>query len=206
MGRLLTALSLTIFMNVAVAHAASIPIYVYKDKGGAMHFTNHPPPDGTQAQVWTAKNANFSVFRVEPIRTGKVFKNVYNDIIAAASAAEGLGAGLIKAVIHAESAFNPKAVSARGAQGLMQIMPETASLLGVTNVFDPRQNIYAGTRYLAFLLRKYDGNLRLALAAYNAGPGAVEQFNGVPPFSETQQYVQRVLDLKEQYDRSTGRG
>jgi soluble lytic murein transglycosylase-like protein len=97
-------------------------------------------------------------------------------------------------VIRTESAFNASAVSSAGAQGLMQLMPELASEMGVTDPFDPRENIMAGSQYLSALLSDYDGNVELALASYNAGPGAVEQYGGIPPFEETQRYVRMVLD------------
>lgn len=110
-----------------------------------------------------------------------------------------IDAALVRAVMHAESAFNPEALSPKGAQGLMQLMPGTAKELGVQNAFDTRQNIEGGVKYLAGLLTTFDGDIQLATAAYNAGPGAVRRYNGIPPFAETQVYVERVGILHQRY-------
>jgi transglycosylase-like protein with SLT domain len=115
------------------------------------------------------------------------------EVVSAASDKHQIDADLITSVIHAESAFNPKARSPKGAQGLMQLMPETASRLGVTNAYDPAANVDGGTQYLRQLLLQYDGDIIKALAAYNAGPGRVQQYHGVPPFHETQAYVARIV-------------
>ena len=105
-----------------------------------------------------------------------------------------LAPALIRAVIRAESSFDPRAVSSAGAQGLMQLMPALAADMGVANVFDPRENIMAGARYLSALIADQHGDVALALASYNAGPGAVERYGGIPPFKETQRYVKAILD------------
>jgi soluble lytic murein transglycosylase-like protein len=114
-------------------------------------------------------------------------------ILEGASKAQSVDLGLLRAVIGQESAFHPCAVSSKGAQGLMQLMPEVSSRLGVTDVFDPQQNVDAGARYLREMLDKYRGDLPKALAAYNAGPTAVDQANGIPDIPETRQYVESIL-------------
>jgi soluble lytic murein transglycosylase-like protein len=115
----------------------------------------------------------------------------------------GVDESLIRAIIHAESAFNPRAMSLKGAQGLMQLMPGTANDMGVLDAFDPAQNIRGGARYLGLLLKNFNGDVRLTAAAYNAGPAAVQHYNGVPPFAETQVYVQRVGELLQRYNKAT---
>lgn len=117
----------------------------------------------------------------------------YSTLIRAAAEKHGLDEKLVTTLIATESNFNPRAVSRKQARGLMQLMPETAARLSVRDVFDPAQNIDAGTKYLRELLDKYKGDLRLALAAYNAGPEVVQKYGGVPPFAETQDYVRRIL-------------
>lgn len=127
----------------------------------------------------------------------------YDDIIREAAAEYELDPDLIRAVMQTESAFDPLVVSRAGAEGLMQLMPELAAEMGVTDSFDPRENIMGGVRYLRRLLDVYDGDLSLALAGYNAGPGNVERYGGVPPFPETLKYVQTITLLLKR-SRSSG--
>ena len=125
--------------------------------------------------------------------TGQAATGDFASLINQASEKYGVNPSLVQAVIKAESNFNPDAVSSAGALGLMQLMPATASGLGVTDALDPAQNIEGGVKFLSQLLSHYNGNTQLAVAAYNAGPGAVDKYNGIPPYQETQTYVTRVL-------------
>jgi soluble lytic murein transglycosylase-like protein len=128
----------------------------------------------------------------------------YEPLILEAADRYRVDPALIRAVIQTESAFEPMAVSSAGASGLMQLMPGLAEELGVRDAFDPRENIMAGVRYLSFLLYAHDGNLPLALASYNAGPGTVALYQGIPPFPETERYVKTITDiLARGSDRAT---
>lgn len=126
----------------------------------------------------------------------------YDDIINHASETYGVDKNIIKSVILAESSAKENAVSSANAKGLMQIIDSTAKYLGINNVFDPKENIMGGAKYLSELLRKYDGNLKFALAGYNAGPGNVDKYNGIPPFNETQTYVKRVIGYLKNFEET----
>jgi len=180
-------------------------VYSYV-KDGVRHFSSRPPARGSGASGVRAGAYSFMetcyACAVQPgvsFATVRLNTDAYRDEIAAAAREFGVEEAVVRAVIHAESAFNPMALSHAGAQGLMQLMPATAQRFGVSDSFDARQNIRGGTQYLAWLLKRYNGDLTLAAAGYNAGEGAVDRYNGVPPYSETQRYVQRVGVLAERY-------
>jgi len=175
-------------------------------KDGVRHYSSKRPKGVANASALrTIKYSFLETCYACAAQPGVNFGNVrlntaaYRDEIAAAASRHGVDAAIIRAIIHAESAFNPNALSRVGAQGLMQLMPATARRFGVTNPFDASQNIGGGVKYLAWLLKRFDGNLTLAAAGYNAGEGAVDKYKGVPPYSETQRYVQRVGVLADRY-------
>jgi hypothetical protein len=183
------------FLLLANTGSAYADIYKYEDEGGVLHLTNVPSnPKAKYVMILKEKRIFFP--KGIDIRQ-------YDNIITKAAGKFNLDVALIKAVIKAESNFNHQAVSRAGAKGLMQLMPQTASALKVDDVFHPGDNIEGGARYLRYLLNLYRGNLTLALAAYNAGEGAVAKYNyGVPPYRETQNYIRRVLALYESYSKS----
>ena len=193
-------LKFIIFLLVTLAAGAAVPsllladIYKHVDKDGVIHFSNVPTAEGKWILVIKEKRVQFSL--------GKNFEK-YDPEIWKASQKYSVDYNLVKAVIKAESNFNPKAVSRAGARGLMQLMPQTANLLQVNDSFHPEENIDGGVRYLRYLLNLYNNNLQLALAAYNAGENAVFKYRGIPPYQETQTYVQRVLRYYQQYARET---
>ena len=134
-----------------------------------------------------------------PYASGALDPMTLNSLVAGASQANGVPPGLVRAVLMAESGGNPSAISVAGAQGLMQLMPGTAASCGVANPFDPTENVQCGAGYLHSLLHRYHNNVTLAVAAYNAGPGAVDRYHGVPPYSETRAYVVRVMSAYKSY-------
>ena len=178
---------------------ARADIYVYRDAGGGLHFSNAPAAD-PRYQYYMPDASSWNVHGWT--RTGRIDgarRQAYDALINEVAQRHHVDTALVKAVIRAESDFVPEAVSPKGARGLMQLMPATARLHGVWRVLEPRQNVEGGVTHLRYLLDRYNGNLRFALAAYNAGETAVETHGGVPPYPETQDYVASVLRYRESY-------
>ncbi|MBI2987888.1 MAG: lytic transglycosylase domain-containing protein [Deltaproteobacteria bacterium] len=180
-------LLLVLFLTATPALA---DIYVHRDSQGVLHFTNVPNHSGYRAVIRESGGSS-------PLAT--LVPGRIEEIIRSASGRYGVDPDLVRAVIKAESDFNSQARSPKGARGLMQLMPETARLHSVNNIYDPGQNIEGGVRHLRLLLDRYEGDLRLALAGYNAGTQAVEKYGGVPPYPETREYIRRVLGYHQRY-------
>lgn len=188
-------LMFTALILLTQSSRADADIYRYEDEEGIIHFTDAPT------------DKRFKIFmrdlkKDKQLRTK--FSNItnsaeYENIIRECAGKYGVNSSLIKAVIQAESGYNPKAVSRAGASGLMQLMPGTARSLKVGNSFDPNDNVEGGVKYLRFLLDTFRGDVSLALAAYNAGLNKVAKFGGIPPYTETRTYVNRVLSYMESY-------
>jgi soluble lytic murein transglycosylase-like protein len=181
------------------ASQARADIYLYQAPSGALKFSSAPVDNDYELYMPTASNwyRNWGNSPVGSIRGAR--RQAFDKIIREAASRHGVDEALVKAVIRVESDFHARAVSPKGALGLMQLMPATARRHRVTRVFEPRDNVDGGVRHLNFLIRRYNGNLTLALAAYNAGEAAVDKYGGVPPYRETQGYVTRVLAYHKRY-------
>ena len=176
---------------LSVATPAAAQIYSWRDAEGKLVLSERPPSDGN-AKVTYAVSGSSTVRSTTHASDER--SAPYEQSIVRHAGREGVAPDLVRAVIQVESAFNPMAVSSKGAMGLMQLMPATARELGVNNPFDSDQNIRGGVTYLRRLLDRYNGDVELALAAYNAGMGNVEKYGDVPPFRETQNYVKKVTE------------
>lgn len=183
MNRLIFLFSLFFIFNSGTSVAA---IYKYVDQQGRVHYSNVPVV------------SNYRYYRAETGDGARTSISVMQ-LIQHFSQKHRLDADLVRAVVKAESNFNSQAVSSKGAIGLMQLHPGTIKDLKITDPFDPSSNIAGGTKYLRWMLNRFNGNLDLALAAYNAGPSTVERYNGIPPYPETQRYVKKVKLYQQQY-------
>jgi len=201
-ANLLTIMPIGLLPVILLLQSVSVQAQVYKfvDDKGIVNYTNIAPPTGQEFQV-----LRFPCYAADPkcrsVSWEKVALNTqsFGNEIQQAALASGVDAALIRAIIHAESAYQADAISPKGAQGLMQLMPQTAKMLQVSNPFNPANNIDGGARHLADLLKQFNGDVTLAAAAYNAGAGAVQKYGGVPPFDETREYVRRVNILNKRY-------
>lgn len=193
---------------VGFSSMAQATMFVYQLPDGTRIITDHQVYNKNyklirtgqtysgMGQILASKNRQF--FRADT--------STYDRLIRLTAKQHRIDRALVKAIIHAESAFNPYATSKKGARGLMQLMPSTAEIYGVRDIYDPKQNIGAGVRHLKYLLKKYRYNSHLAIAAYNAGEGAIKRYRGVPPYKETRRYVQKVLRYKRHYKKIQKRG
>lgn len=184
------AMAIGALLLISSQRDAAADIYMYIDSEGVLHFTNRPTSD------------NYKVFLKERPRrlNPESDSDHFDEMIREAADLHGVSFSLIKAIIRAESGFNPKAVSHKGAMGLMQIMPENFKAFNLKNPFDPRENIMAGVQYMARLLDRFQGRVPLALAAYNAGPNRVEAYQDIPPIKETEAYVKKVMKFYYAYN------
>jgi len=178
-------------LALAPRPAAAGALFYYVDKDGVYHFSDQrKTPQYNKVMMWQNGDYEASTYALDP---------QYKEIASSACKTYEVDENLVLAMMRVESNFNSEAISRKGAQGLMQLMPETARRYRVSDTFNPRDNIYAGVLHLKALLLKYQGNEKLALAAYNAGSGAVDKYQGIPPYPETQTYVKLVLKFRDQY-------
>ena len=184
-------LGMSLAWQLAPHSFAGADIYVYRDTRGVVHFTNVPTKPVYRPFLLLRRYMGRLKGRRETVE--------FDRLIVAACKRYGVEFALVKAIIKAESSFDPSALSPAGARGLMQLMPATAEQHGVADIENPKSNIEGGVRHLRLLLNRFRGNVTLSLAAYNAGPEAVDRYKGIPPYAETQTYVQRVLQYRETY-------
>jgi soluble lytic murein transglycosylase-like protein len=188
MNSKVTRIAVVLAILVATPVVAHAQIYTWRDAAGNLVLSDQPKDGGART---FAVNSGDTVLTTRPVGSRRT--TAYDGLIVEHSTLNGVRAELVRAVIHAESAFNPFAKSIKGAMGLMQLMPATAAQYRVVDAYDPAENIRAGVAYLKGLLQRYSQNEELALAAYNAGPGAVAKYGGVvPPYRETRNYVSKI--------------
>lgn len=188
--------------QVVKRQAPQVAVYKSVKADGTTMFSDRQPLNRPYQVM------RFDCFACDPVSTVNwntvpLYTRPYQGIIARAASEHQLDPALIRAVIHAESSFRPQVVSKKGAVGLMQLMPQTSAYLGIAQPEVPEQNISAGSRYLAQLIKQHHGDVNLALAAYNAGASNVKRYNGIPPFAETQAYIERVAILHKRYQQAS---
>ncbi|MDD5285756.1 MAG: transglycosylase SLT domain-containing protein [Desulfuromonadaceae bacterium] len=196
----INTLLLTALISLSLNTHSRADIYRYEDDEGIVHFTD--APTDKRFKIFMRDLKKDKELRTKLKFAGSLNPAEYEQIIRACAVKYGVNAHLIKAVIHAESGYNPNAVSSKGASGLMQLMPGTAKSLKVANRFNPKDNVEGGVKYLRFLLDTFRGDVSLALAAYNAGLSKVARYGGIPPYNETRTYVNRVLSYMQTYQSS----
>jgi len=189
------AITLSFFCVLLLTNASLAGIYRYEDENGVVHFTNCPRDPKFKLYLRESKD---DVGEELGSLSAKDSAN-YDLLISEISKKYQVDFALIKAIIRTESGFNPRAVSRKGAKGLMQLMPATAQRMNVSNIFSPRENIEGGVRYFKYLLSLFNDDLRLSLAAYNAGENLVSELRTIPPYRETVDYVRRVLSYYQSY-------
>ena len=193
--------SIGFFHSTVSTSYAGQTIYQFKDTNGTTLLTNRKKAEYNHLKVVKAtyypdsnihSYSNWGASEASVLPSYSRNKNAFDQLIRQAAQHHGVSEGLVKAIMHTESGFNIHARSPVGAQGLMQLMPATARRFNVSNAYDPQQNIFGGVKYLSWLLKRFNGDTRLAIAAYNAGEGNVDKYGDVPPFRETRDYVKRV--------------
>ncbi len=195
---------LIMILGLFLGSPARADIYSFTDEKGVKHFTNVPTDSRYKLLYRSTKDGQVRRVSRGGSRASFVNRKRYEPLVAEAARLYSVDEGLLHSVIAVESAYNARAVSKKGAIGLMQLMPATAQRFGVRDIYDPAQNIHAGAKYLRHLLQQFNNDLRLALAAYNAGEQAVVRYgNRVPPFAETRLYVPKVLSLYNRYRESS---
>ncbi len=189
------------FVVASGSTPAAADIYQWRDRYGTLHFTNVPTNSRYRVVMKDSGARARATAKARRSQSRGVHRDShrFDPIITAMARRYQVDQSLVKAVIHAESSYQPNAISPAGARGLMQLMPATAARHGVRNIHSPAENIRGGVEHLRTLLDRYENNVVLALAAYNAGAGAVDRHRGIPPYRETQNYVQRVLRFRQQY-------
>ncbi|OGP91964.1 MAG: hypothetical protein A2Z19_03995 [Deltaproteobacteria bacterium RBG_16_54_18] len=195
--RFVTIIGILFFAGICYSPAFA-DIFLYVDKEGVMHFSNAPTQG--RYRVYMRESSGLST---PIVASYKPDTDKYDPFITQSCRLHGVDFALVKAVIRAESSFDPYAISIKGAEGLMQLMPETSKRLNVANPFNPQENIAGGVQYLKYLLDRFNADLKLCLAAYNAGETTVAQIKGIPNYRETKNYIAEVLRYYQEYKKKS---